>query len=113
MVHPGDSLITGQNQSPHIHSLKTRFEKNFVCRWTVESELKSVKSNNNLISRKYFEDNQEAVIVIRVGSGNLISENVMVQNRDFSIMISRENNRVIENSFSRDGYLAYLHAEID
>lgn len=90
VAHLGNSLNLGQNQSVNPDSQKAIFERNFVCEWSLERELISIKSNENIIRNNYFENNLNSAIVVRMGSYNLISSNTMIGNLEFPVRISGE-----------------------
>lgn len=109
IAHIGDALSLGQAVSPSDDRVRAKIVSNYVCRWTLESELISIKSDENTIADNFIEHSGSSAIVIRMGNKNHVQGNIMLNNTGFPVRISGENNIVEGNTFFGTGALIFLH----
>jgi hypothetical protein len=112
IVHIGDAHSNGPWTSPTKDSLRARVTRNYVRGWTLESELISIKSNDNIISENFIEKSGSSAIVVRMGNNNLINSNIILNNKITPIRISGKNNMVQGNFFSGSDAMLYFHSEM-
>jgi hypothetical protein len=112
VVQIGDALSTGQASSPHEDRTKARIRNNYIRGWELESELFSIKSDENTISENYIENSGNSAFVIRMGNRNIIENNVMVNNSKFPLRISGEENIIRNNFFTGTGSALFFHNEV-
>lgn len=111
IVHLGDALSITQAVSPQSDNLKARVEYNYVRNWQLESELISIKSNQNIIRYNFVEKSGSSAFVVRMGNKNEIYGNYIRDNIGFPIRISGERNTIHNNLMSGKGSMLFLHDE--
>ena len=108
----GNAWSTGQAQSPHDDELYATIRQNFVCGWTLEGELISIKGNSNLIEGNLIERSSGSVFVVRLGNSNVFRNNIMRDVTAPPVSISGENNLIDGNCFETNNALASFFSEI-